>query len=415
MDWLERLLAADDLRSAERQRTQIDRIARGKALNALSWLAGRFPPGDHALARQRALNSKAIFDELGAAFQRDSAIALWNMAETRQDLLACRQVFQTLGERFLLAECDLDLTEIAGEQGDFDQEYRFAQESLALREELGDLDGMGYLLFRLSTFELMRGKPTIAMELANKSLDCFEAAGNLEVTIVSLIALHMAALVRGDYRQASEQIEKEIALGKDLSSSMVLVSANSHYAFAAWARQEYANAIQHAQVALEMAREAEAPFSWKKMALYTLGRVALSQGDYPRSRDYLVRLFTPVLYPYDEIHQRFSGVPCPGRAGCRAGTAPPRCAAVWRGRGAVRLDAEHALPGGTQRIRAGPGRGPRGAGRSGLCCCLGERPRHDQGSGQAVRQRGVLTGIFYKSWSRIRGPRKMVFLLNTDD
>jgi hypothetical protein len=107
--------------------------------------------------------------------------------------------------------------------------------------------------------------------------------------------LYRARIAQGEYQQAIEHIEVEIDLGQHLSSSFHFLDALSYMAYIDWAEKNFGQAILHAKKALEIAVDLPSPY--KKMTLYVLGRVALSQSDYPLTREYLARVFTKRLLP----------------------------------------------------------------------------------------------------------------------
>ncbi len=290
VEWLEKLLAAEELQP----RTQSYWIARGRALNTLTYLSVRSVVGDPALARERGLESQAIFqklvDEQGEAFRRDLAISHFSMITTPQEGIECRQIFQSLHDTFYVAECDLYLVAMFMEENDLDKAEFFNEEQLTLRKELGDQDGEGFALYLSATIAAFRGEHEKAIDFAKQSLDCFETVGNREMLDTSRSTLLLTAMTRGDYRQVGEQIEILRVLGQELSSRIPLIEAFTYEAYVAWALEEYDRAVLSAQKALDLT--GNLPFTWKKLALYILGRVALSQGDYAQARDYLLQALT---------------------------------------------------------------------------------------------------------------------------
>jgi tetratricopeptide (TPR) repeat protein len=298
IEWLNRMLAAEELQSATCPRQEADWIARGKALNTLSYLALREGFTDRTQFRARVLESKAIFqkliNELGDAFQRDFAISIFLLAETEQDFVVCRQLFQIVQDPLFLAECDQDLTVLCMQKSNLYVADVYNEENLELRKKVGDLDGKAYALYLAALIALCRGEHSMAIELAEKSLNTFEAVGNRAIIGFPLAILRIVEMVQGDYQQVIEQSEMERALGQDLSSPYLLKDALSYEGYVAWACKEYEQAVRLAQKALEIANDL--PSVWKKMPLYLLGRMALSRGDYPQAREYLVELLTSTLH-----------------------------------------------------------------------------------------------------------------------
>ncbi|HMN62531.1 MAG TPA: AAA family ATPase, partial [Anaerolinea sp.] len=288
VEWLNRLLAAEEARSEERSREKAGWIARGRGLNVLSELSGRFV---HAIRHgqvELGSESRDIFERLGDAFLRDRALSLFSMAGTREEYLACRQLFQEVGDLFYAAECTLELSSHALEINDLDQMAEYGREDLALRETLGDVDGEGFALFILAMWEAYCGDPNKAIEYSRKSMACFETVGNREMLSFPLSILSLVALAQGDYEQALEHIEEERALGQELASPTILIETFALEGLVAWTRKAYDHAAQCAQQSLEKAREMN--IVWRKPANYVLGRVALSRGDYPLAQAHLLEL-----------------------------------------------------------------------------------------------------------------------------
>ena len=292
VDWIDRLFEAQETQRGSQPVNQTGRIARGKALNALSELTGRLARGFDPRRNMKELSteSKAIFQELGDPYQRDFALSLYNLAETEQECLECRNLFRSLSDSFYNAECDLQLFNFSMMKSDFEQAYFYIEENLALRKEMGDLDGEGSALFTLAMTETYQGKLTRAIEHAKNSLACFETIGNSEASAFSLVTLCLIALIQGDYQQAAQLIKMERSLGQELNSQYFLINALASDGFLAWARKNYRLAMQYTEKALNITRDFNLPPN--KLLLYVLGRVALSQGEYDRAWTYLMDLIT---------------------------------------------------------------------------------------------------------------------------
>lgn len=305
IEWLNRLLVAEELHSAICPREQADWIARGKALNTMSFLADFAGFGDPTQYGIWGRESKAIFEKLyneqGDTFRRDFAISNFSLANTEQAFLDSRQLFQTVHDPLYIAECDQDLAMLYMNHNNFDAADIYNEENLELRTELGDLDGKAFALFLAASIALCRGKYSMASELAKRSLNYFETAGNRGIMAYPLAALHTAETAQGDYQQANVEIEMEQALAQDLNITLLLLDALSFGGYIAWARKEYKQAVLLAQKALNVA--IGFPSGFMRMPLYILGRVALSQGDYSQAREYLVKVLTKMqimrMFSYD--------------------------------------------------------------------------------------------------------------------
>ncbi len=98
-------------------------------------------------------------------------------------------------------------------------------------------------------------------------------------------------VTQGKYADAIERIDLDRTFGRDFNSLFLLLDTFSTEGWIAWALKEYDRAVLCAQKSLEIG--ANLPLPWKKLALYVLGRVALSRGDFPQARAYLLQTLSP--------------------------------------------------------------------------------------------------------------------------
>jgi predicted ATPase/class 3 adenylate cyclase len=295
MEWLERLLAADAVEQSDGlPRSPSRQAARGRALYTCNLLAVEAILGDTSQARERGLESQAIFQKLSAGssnspFQRDLAIATFSMADTLQDFLDCRKAFLALDDAFYVAECDLKLSDLYFDLSDFAQTAFYNEEDLALRKKIGDIDGEGFAWFVSSFLSGKRGEFALAVEQVRRSLATMEQIGNRAAREFPSSTLRLFLMAQSDYPGVLERVEIDRAMGEELNSPILQLDALSYEAFACWALHEHERAVLCAQRALHAA--VDLPFPWKKLALYVLGRAALTQGDYPQAG----QLFTQIL------------------------------------------------------------------------------------------------------------------------
>ncbi|HEX9019027.1 MAG TPA: adenylate/guanylate cyclase domain-containing protein [Anaerolineaceae bacterium] len=309
VEWLDKLLASDESQSQAQPRDAAAWVARGRALYIWNALAITDLLGDPVQTRQRGLESRAIFqklnDETGGGFQLDLARASYSMMVSLEDGLAVRQAFLKLGDRFSLAETAMFLSAIQIGNNDLDSAERFVDENLALRRELGDADGEGFAYFLSSVIATMRGRYDQAVELAQRSLSTMKQVDNKYAEEFPRAIIRMALMAQGEYQQVIERVEIDRAFGKELNSQVLLIDADSYAGYVAWALQDYDRAVQIANKVLEMCRGF--PYNWRKMALYVLGRVALSQGNFSQAREYLLdarvkTVVTETFHDYLAVH-----------------------------------------------------------------------------------------------------------------
>jgi hypothetical protein len=204
--------------------------------------------------------------------------------------LECRQEFQKIGDPFYVAECDMDLTLFALGENDIEDATIYNEEDVALRDRIEDFDGEGFALYLSAVIALIWGKQGRAIELVKRSQSFFEMIGNQRMWIFARSILRSAAMAQGDYQEVIQLIETDRALGKDLINPVFLLDILSYEGFVAWALREYERAVLCSQKAIEMANGFS--FTWKKLPLYVLGRVALSRGHWAQARGYLLQSLT---------------------------------------------------------------------------------------------------------------------------
>ncbi len=81
--------------------------------------------------------------------------------------------------------------------------------------------------------------------------------------------------------------------GRNFNNPFLLLDTYATEGWIAWALKEYDRAVHNAQKSLEIG--ASLPLLWKKLALYVLGRVGLSRGEFSQAREYFVQTLSPIL------------------------------------------------------------------------------------------------------------------------
>jgi tetratricopeptide (TPR) repeat protein len=173
--WLERLL--------ENQHRHVDefdsKIIRGRAINVLVYLQGLEAEITHVHLKRSELvhESRQIFQQLGGEYKRDQALSLLLLAETSEEIEACREAFLELHDLFWISECDQWLANVNCARENAEEARFFAQECLDLRQEIGDIDGEGTAYQHLGNLELGSGNISAVSELFRKAIHCMETVG----------------------------------------------------------------------------------------------------------------------------------------------------------------------------------------------------------------------------------------------
>ena len=299
IDWLERLLREQEERETIQSPDLAARVARGRALNVLSRLIkisfvnlGTFPHRLVHLRKTLDQESLAIFSALGETFQRDFAISRFNQAETVDDFLECRKLFRSIHDPFWVAECDFCLIRLFAP--DDERVFLYGEENLALRKEIGDLNGEASALFELGYFELCRSNLDRSVALTLEALSCFETAGDRvsAASVLSNLAMHFTS--RGDFQHAIHYSERLRVIAHELNNQTLYLQYMLWQAYFALAHRDYDQAIRFCEKALELSEEF--PHEMRTTALYLFSRACLSQGKRIQARTYLKELIKPEIF-----------------------------------------------------------------------------------------------------------------------
>jgi hypothetical protein len=295
-EWLDRLIHEQHGQCSQQPLEHPARVVRGRALYALgiiiSYASGainNFPPLLIAQMQAFLQESQAIFHDLGEAYLRDWTILRYLRAETEQEVLECRELFQTLKEPFWIAECDKEL--VFPVKHDHELTNFYLNENLTLRKELGDLEGLAWALKVAAV--LQYGNHEQYCDLMQRCLDCYEKLGNRWMAARNRSLLVRYLIDLGDYQEAARQIGlMQVSLGEFHDQTLLL-----HYlryrGYLAWANGEYQEAVDCGIEGLALVKQMtitnQAPFFFSR---YILVRAALSQRDVCQARNNLKSLFT---------------------------------------------------------------------------------------------------------------------------
>jgi predicted ATPase/DNA-binding SARP family transcriptional activator len=279
-EWLERLLHAQESRIIDTD----GKVARGRALNALVHIR-KFGSNakNNPQMKKLAEESRRIFEALGEAYQRDLALSRLSGAETEEELLECRCLFQTVNDRFWISECDQFLS---GKYPPKDERsFFYAQECLALRQEIGDLDGEGIALFLLGGLEEASGNIDRAGQLLRQALISLETVKNRSWTWIVRNNVALFYIRHGHYVEAAQLLDSGEAEARALNDSLLLYWNFVLQSFLLWSKKELEAAGRTVEKALELGRNY--PIELRFYSLYALARLALARGEAFAARHYL--------------------------------------------------------------------------------------------------------------------------------
>ena len=162
----------------------------------------------------------------------------------------------------------------------------YAEENLAIRQKIGDLDGEAFAFYMMAEAEYLQGNSCRAIELWEASQRGFKVIENNEFALLFSSLPTRIAITQGDYNRAFELSEALLAAGKEISSSLVIAEALGNLCWSAWALKEYDQIARLCEEALGPDWENNLPCG-RGTLLYVFGRVVLSQGKYAQVCSYL--------------------------------------------------------------------------------------------------------------------------------
>ena len=277
IQWLERLLEADSHGQPVQQRPSSSQIVRGIALIVVARL-NRLYPGEYSEhAQVQYKEGKEIFGELGEEALSYQPFVLFYEVSSEEEARDCLAMARRVGDDFHSAESLRMLTYYKLDKGCIPQATAYAQENLALKQKMGDKDGEAMALFDLGTLEFMQGNLEQAAENWDASQRCLHAVKNIEMALFFSGYPVRAALVQGEYRQALQIGEAQLAAGQEISSSLVITTALGFIAWAAWALNEFERVPQRCEELLGSNWEHNLPYNHGTL-LYIFGRATFNQG-----------------------------------------------------------------------------------------------------------------------------------------
>jgi predicted ATPase/DNA-binding CsgD family transcriptional regulator len=280
VDWLDRLLAAEETGRAERSEIghtlQERQLARGKALYAdhfMGLLSGR---ENMAMVQE----ASAIFEPLHELYPREAAYALLLKGGNSLDELL--ELARMISYPFLQCEILMRMSDLACWAGRLADSWSLSQELLALSRATGDLNNAAVALWKEGTLHFMQGRFAAALESYLSSRDSFVRAGNEEF----LPFLHRfpawLALARGDTGAATALSRLQLEESQAINVSWVAADA---LGFLAWEALSAGNqdAAQHFCDQAFALREMVGD-DLLSVAFYSAARLALGLGNLEQAR-----------------------------------------------------------------------------------------------------------------------------------
>ena len=136
-------------------------------------------------------------------------------AQAQAQLEEAATCFQALGNLWRQGQCWTEQARAATEQGHYDQAQVLLLESLALYQELGDQQRVGWVRYLLARLLFVwHQDQALARHLAEQSMAYFREQGDTPYRVYPLGLLGLLHLEQGELAQARALLEESLALGK---------------------------------------------------------------------------------------------------------------------------------------------------------------------------------------------------------
>ena len=263
---------------------------------ALTQIASvHFHHGEYEQTREFSRRSQELADEIGAAPEAAFANLIWGLASYRQgDPADARERFETslavrerLGDVNGVAAVLQNLGNLCMDQTDYDGADEYYSRCLEIRRRVGDVAGTANVLNGLGNVCLGRVDYDGAAERFGECLEIFEGIGAGFGIAVATLNLGQIENERRNLDVARDYLERALAAAeplkaRDLIADITASFARVHTHAGAWGEAKHA-----ATQALATAREIANPGIEAK-ALWALATVALAE----RENSHALSLFT---------------------------------------------------------------------------------------------------------------------------
>jgi len=219
LQWLELLLAGEVEERGSRPLTPERTRCRARALNHAAFLAGEKGEGNKG-ARLSA-ESLELYRSLGADGRLGYAYAVMNSTPFAQDsqeqrrlIEECLAIFRAEGDRYWMTECLDCLGGYAQRGKEYERAQGYYEESLALKRETGDLDGIATSFGRLSSIVYSQGKVEQAQALMEECYLKFCEAHNMQFQGIIQLQLGELDIIEGNYLQAAAHYREALSIGR---------------------------------------------------------------------------------------------------------------------------------------------------------------------------------------------------------
>jgi predicted ATPase len=286
IDWLDRALSIEVAERGAGPLSPHRAMIRGKALNASAKLM--FIEVEDRKVKAYVEEGLNIFQDLGPAGKQGFAYALLNLREltteipqSRDILERSRALFREIGDTFGVAECLLQLADLARQNNDYEQATLLSEEQLTLRREIGDRDGIAWVLGALGDLAFWQNEYQRAITLHQESIAMFREIDNKWAIGHGVSILGDAFLGQRDYKRATQKYGEALAFAQDIGERFLTAWNFYNLGAIAWFQGEYTRANHLISDALALLRELgnDRLTGLTGNCMHTLGDIVLAQGD----------------------------------------------------------------------------------------------------------------------------------------
>ena len=277
--WLNRLLAAGSGENIASTWTVAYKIARGKALNASSFLGEVIGQEGRSMAAEAVM----IFKPLSDMCPNDLVYSYYLSKE--KDPQECLELFRKTGHPFFIGEMLLILINTSRINGDLSKSRTYAAEGLRVDREAGDLDGEGAKLRELGMLEFLEGNFAQARACFQANQTCCEESGNEEFYPFLYRFFAWMALAKGDMQQAVAYSQAQLAASTQHYIPWVMSDALGFLGWEAFTAGDMDLAVAYCEKALNLTERPDQ--NLLAVAHYVLARVAIAQGEFSRTKTFL--------------------------------------------------------------------------------------------------------------------------------
>ncbi len=168
-------------------------------------------------------------------------------------------------------------------QGDAEQARAYHEESLAIRKELGDWEGVAETLSNMGNVAFMQGDSGRAQELFEESLEIRRRIDDRRGVAVSLNNLGVVAERNADYARALKYFEESLVIEREIADRWGIALSLHNVALVAMRDRSYRKARTYSAESLAIAREL-GDQSCIAQAVDCLGMISHRQGDFDEAR-----------------------------------------------------------------------------------------------------------------------------------